>query len=139
MQVENYKLQNLLKAVMPIKQNQNLAYGTVFAIAKLIKFGEEALKPSNELTTSLQKEYPAMKDEDGKVIMVAVGPGQSRPQFQNEEEYFKKLTDLANEKTDFIMNRFEISIKKNETRLSVDLVSAFMAVFGDEFVVNEIE
>jgi len=137
MQIENYKLNNLIQAVGKIKNQPGLSYGVVFNLAKVMKFGEESLKPFFTTVEEIKKDHPQAKGEDGKPVFVPVGNGQQRPMFEDEDGMQVKMVDLSNEKTDFVMEKFEITIKKLETRLTLDLVKTFMDVFGDGFVVTE--
>lgn len=138
MQVENYKLNNLVGAVDKIKQLPGLSYNVIFAMAKVVKFGQEALKPFFVTIEEIKKEHPQKKGEDGKPVFVPIGNGQMRPEFEDEEAMQTKMTEISNQKTDFVMEKFEINYGKDEKWLTLELVKTFMDVFGDEFVVTEI-
>ena len=138
MLIENGKLSNLLSAVNSIKKMPGLPYTTIFNFAKVIKFGEESLKPFYSTLEEIRKEHPQKKDEEGKPMFVTAPNGQQKAVFEDEDGLQKKGNELALAKVDFIMDKFEINYAKTDTRLNVEIMKIFMDAFGDNFIVTEI-
>lgn len=124
MQVENYKINNLVQAVNKIKQTPGLRYSTIYGFATVLKFGEDALKPFFETIKTIQKDH-TITDKDGK-------PAFSEPVKMQEE-----LEAISFQKIDFPMDKFEITIGKEDTRLNLDITKSFIDVFGETFKVIE--
>lgn len=124
MQIENYKLNNLIQAVNKIKMTPGLPYSTIFNFAKVLQFGEAALKPFFETVKTIQKAHTIT--EDGK------------QKFDDQIKMSEELEEISMKKADFPMEELELTVKKEETRLNLDLVKTFMDVFGDKFKVTEV-
>ena len=133
MLVENGKLNNLVEAIKRVKQTPGLLYSNVFTFAKISQFGEASLKPFIETVKAIQKAH-IVKWEDGKPEMQPNG----QPKVDDFTAMSEEAEEASKEKVEFVMDSCEISVKKDDTRLTVDLLKAFLDVFGEALKVTEI-
>lgn len=124
MKVENYKLNNLIQAVSKIKQTPWLPYSTIFSFAKVLQFWESALKPFFDTVKEIQKKHTIQVD--------------GKPQRDDSVMMQDELEKISMESVEFPMADLEVTVKKGDAWLTLDIVKTFMDVFWDKFKINEL-